>query len=90
MKIEYLFWLSFRDPKLNKWLGGCFILCDTFEHAVEKTWKLKINPGGEVVGTPEVETCDEILEQLKNEGYILDHLYKTKEEMPSTYERMPV
>lgn len=87
--MEYLYWLSFRDPQYNKWLGGCFVLCDTPQNAIAKTHMLHINPGGEVVVTPGIEICDEILKMSKDEGYIFDHLYKTKGELPSGYERIP-
>ena len=87
--MTYLFWLSFRDVTLNKWLGGCFVFCDTQQNAIIKTHKLHINPGGEVVVTPKVEVNDEIIEMIKSEGYKLDYLYTKKEDMPSSFERIP-
>lgn len=87
--MKYIFWLSFRNPELNKWLGGCFIESDTAQHAIKKSHKLNINPGGEVVVTPGMPEVM-VGEQLKEEGYSLHHLYETKEDMPGKIERMPV
>lgn len=88
--MDQLFWLSFRDPELNKWLGGCFVQSDSAMNAVDRTVDLEINPGGEVVVTPGVEICKELIKELNEEGYVFDYLYKTKEELPGEYERMPV
>jgi ribosomal protein S6E (S10) len=51
------FWLSFVDPKTRKPKGICLVDVpdgSTIEDAVKKAWKLKINPGGEVMGFPMV------------------------------------
>jgi hypothetical protein len=54
--------LSFADPKRPKgshFLGGCFLEVKFFEDerasfkaAINKSWVLGINPGGEVLMTP--------------------------------------
>jgi hypothetical protein len=46
---EKWYFLSFRDPKINKNLGCCNVCVKgNLEKALEKTKKLGINPGGEV------------------------------------------
>jgi hypothetical protein len=45
------FWLSFCDvtkPKGSQFLGACIVSANDIESAVQKSWILGINPGGEV------------------------------------------
>ena len=47
-----LWWMSFRDPnkpKGRQFLGVAIVEAPGFMHAVQKTWELNINPGGEIV-----------------------------------------
>lgn len=46
-------WLSFVDsalPKGSQFLGVCVVLGDNLMEAVEGSHRLRVNPGGEVVG----------------------------------------
>ena len=48
-----LYWLSFADanlPEGKQFLGVAIIQADTLEEAIVKSWKMQVNPGGEVVG----------------------------------------
>jgi hypothetical protein len=45
-----VWYLSF--VKSGEFIGGCMVKAWTMEQAVERTWRLRINPGGEVVGLP--------------------------------------
>jgi hypothetical protein len=51
---EYWYFLSFRDPHLNRNLGACNVsVQENSPHlALNKTKELKINPGGEVMIYP--------------------------------------
>ena len=40
-------WLSFADCDNP---GVCIVAADSFDHAVDRAWKLGINPGGEILG----------------------------------------
>jgi hypothetical protein len=45
--------LSFADPnrpKGTQFLGFAYVRADSFGDAVQATWRLGINPGGEVMG----------------------------------------
>jgi len=48
-----IWWLSFADPdkpKGSQFLGVCVVRSDDMILAVQKTWELNINPGGEIHG----------------------------------------
>lgn len=45
-------WLSFADgekPKGEQFLGACLVQGATLPDAIKEAWRLKINPGGEVM-----------------------------------------
>lgn len=42
-------WLSFRDPVKNEWLGGCWIDAPDGADPVALSHVRGLNPGGEVV-----------------------------------------
>lgn len=46
-------WLSFADKRLpggQQFLGAAMVEGATLEEAIRDAWRLKINPGGEVLG----------------------------------------
>lgn len=45
-----LWYLSFVGDK--GFLGGCVVKATTIEEAIRRSWRLKINPGGEVMCIP--------------------------------------
>lgn len=45
-------YLSFAD---GKFLGAVIIRGADLEHAIKEAWRLKLNPGGEVLGMPILE-----------------------------------
>jgi hypothetical protein len=46
-----VFWyLNF--VKNNEFIGGCVVEAWTMEKAITQSWKLKINPGGDIIGLP--------------------------------------
>lgn len=50
--IEKCFWMSFCDPDKEKgqqFLGVIITKALGFAHAVDKSWALGINPGGEIM-----------------------------------------
>ncbi len=69
---KYIF-LSFRDPDINKNLGCAIVKAKDLNEAIVKAHKKKINPGGEVLGTPMSE------KDFKEEGLELDKLYSRQE-----------
>lgn len=50
MKTVKAWWLSFANPGPKGFLGVVIIKAPTFEKAIEKAWRLGINPGGQVKG----------------------------------------
>jgi hypothetical protein len=47
------FWyLSFVDGDPPRFLGGCVVQGNELLDAIKEAWRLKINPGGEVLGFP--------------------------------------
>lgn len=67
------FWLSFRDPEINKNLGICIVKASNFDESLTKAWTLKINPGGEVFGMKMTEM------QTLAQGLEIDRLYTKAE-----------
>lgn len=59
-----LWWLSFADQKGSR--GVAIVEAETFQDAIEESWRLKINPGGEVHGF-EADTS-ETNEELRGMG----------------------
>lgn len=45
---EHLMWLSFATD--DKFLGGAYVMARGFIHAIDKAYRLGINPGGQVQG----------------------------------------
>jgi hypothetical protein len=77
---ERYIYLSFAQGKL--FLGGVITKAKGFMHAIAKTKKLQINPGGEVAGLPIPE--DEV-----PDAKYLDRLL-TKEELNEFWEMGPI
>lgn len=51
--MKSLWWLSFADPDLprgRQFLGVVVVRADDMKDAMQKAWRLGINPGGEVKG----------------------------------------
>lgn len=51
-------WLSFADPARPKgaqFQGVAIVRGEDLRAAIKEAWRLKINPGGEVMGTPLVQ-----------------------------------
>jgi hypothetical protein len=66
--------MSFRDPKLNKNLGVAIIKgVDNLDDAMQKSWDLEINPGGEIGGVVISEAT------FKEEGLKANRLYSREE-----------
>ena len=51
--VEWWF-LSFVDRQTGKQLGACVVRGRSFDQALTRSHRLRINPGGEVAGVP----CD--------------------------------
>jgi hypothetical protein len=60
------YWLSFVDPEAGEFLGATAVLAGSPEDAIEMTWTLDINPGGEVAvaEVPSDQITPEILEMF--------------------------
>jgi len=61
-------WLSFADPERPKgtqFLGVIVIEAASFEEAILKTWALKLDPGGEVMGY-EMDEREQLDEKYHN------------------------
>ena len=62
-------WLSFRDPVKNEWLGGCWIDGVTADDAIRVSHARGLNPGGEIVvselngGPPPPEELGRLLQK---------------------------
>lgn len=74
----YVF-LSFRDPEINLNLGCVITQAQNFEEAIEKTHKLGINPGGEVMGYEIIDPMPDL------ECMELDRLYSREEMLAMKY-----
>lgn len=53
-----IWYLSFVGK--DGWLGCSHVEADSFEHAVERSHMLGINPGGEVAGAEMLDTIEEL------------------------------
>ena len=69
-----LWWLSFcGDGEPGKqFLGACIIEAETFPEAIQAAWAAKLNPGGEVLGSPFNYHAPEKLEKFR--GRLLTRL----------------
>lgn len=70
--MKYYF-LSFRDPDINRNLGVCIVQAPTLRAAIVKAYKKDINPGGEVASFELTES------EFIEEGLELDRLYSREE-----------
>ncbi len=77
-------WLSFANK--NGWLGGCFIQSDSEIEAVNKSHKLGINPGGQVLMTL-LNLNKKEQKEFEQEGLELNHLYMKPEDIPGGFEK---
>lgn len=49
------YWLSFCDDTLptgETFVGGCIVRANSIAVAIQEAWRLRCNPGGEVMGYP--------------------------------------
>jgi len=70
---EQYYYLSFRDPDIDRNLGVCIVKADTLLGAINTAHNLKINPGGEVLSYRLTE--NEFIAQ----NMILNRLYSREE-----------
>jgi hypothetical protein len=49
---KQLWYLSFADRSPDRFLGACVVYGDDLIDAIKTAWRLKINPGGQVLGVP--------------------------------------
>ncbi len=60
-------WLSFtQPPRPKRFLGVAIVYAESYDQALQKTWKLGINPGGNVQGdvldsVPDEKWCNRLL-----------------------------
>jgi len=56
MDADETYWrLSFVDPSApagHRWLGGTLVTGRDIVQAVKNAWRLNVNPGGDVLGSP--------------------------------------
>lgn len=81
-KVSYMF-LSFRNPVKNLNLGVAIVQAKSLLEAIPLSHKKKVNPGGEVLGSPMTA------EMFKEEGLEKDRLY-SKAEMKKLGYSIPV